>query len=170
MCVLALSAGRNNINEDEYQMLSTKYLTAFSTNTILILVLSFVNLAPQAVLSQSNDDANDPVSIYKQAGIDANQESAIRKLAQEYDQENAVKLQSLGQMLQELRDMAYQKNLNESAMLTKQEEINKLQSEMAIQRIKLVIKIRGLLTAAQNEKLVSTLQNRAHSEEQAHLK
>ncbi len=48
-------------------------------------------------------------------------------------------------MLQELRDMAYQKTLNESAMLTKQEQINKLQSDMALQRIKLVIKIRGTI-------------------------
>jgi Spy/CpxP family protein refolding chaperone len=126
-------------------------------------------LVSPAVLSQTAE--NDPVAIYKQAaGINAQQESTIRKYAQEYDQENTVKLQSLSQMLQELRDMAYQKALNESGMLAKQEEINKLQSDMALQRIKLVIKIRNLLSPEQNEKLVTALQSRMRAEESVKLK
>jgi len=129
-------------------------------------------LAPSAVLSQDNasPDNNDPVAVYKEAGITAEQESTIRKLAQEYDQESAVRLQSLAQMLTELKDMAYKPVLDENAMLAKQGEINKLQSEMAIQRIKLVIKIRSLLSPAQNEKLVAALQNRVRSEEQVKLR
>ncbi len=136
----------------------------------LIFCLCASSLIPPAVLSQGAGESSDPVAIYKEAGISAEQESAIRKLAQNYDQENAVKLESLAQMLQDLRDMAYQKTLNESGMLAKQEEINKLQSDMAMQRIKLVIKIRGLLTPAQNEKLVTALQSRMHNDEQAKLK
>ncbi len=132
--------------------------------------LCALSLIPPAVLSQSTGETGDPVAIYKQAGINAEQESAIRKLAQDYDQENSVKMESLAQMLQALRDMAYQKTLNASGMLAKQEEINKLQSDMALQRIKLVIKIRGLLTPTQNEKLVAALQSRIRNEEQVNLK
>lgn len=136
----------------------------------LTLSICALSLIPPAVLSQGAGEAGDPVAIYKQAGINADQESAIRKLAQDYDQENSVKMESLAQMLQALRDMAYQKTLNESGMLAKQDEINKLQSDMALQRIKLVIKIRGLLTPTQNEKLVTALQNRVRNEEQGKLK
>jgi Spy/CpxP family protein refolding chaperone len=156
-------------------MLSIKNLTKLNSsviNKIAIVAFSLCtsSLVPSAVLSQTEGEANDPVAIYKQAGINADQESSIRKMAQDYDQENSVKLQSLAQMLQDLRDMAYQKNLNEPGMLAKQEEINKLQSDMALQRIKLVIKIRALLTPAQNEKLVAALQSRVRGEEQTKLK
>jgi Spy/CpxP family protein refolding chaperone len=136
----------------------------------IVFSLCAFGLIPPAVLSQSADEGSDPVAIYKQAGINTEQESAIRKLAKDYDQENSVKMDSLAQMLQQLRDMAYQKTLNQAGMLAKQEEINKLQSDMALTRIKLVIKIRGLLTPAQNEKLVTSLQSRIRSEDQAKLK
>ena len=124
---------------------------------------------PSAVLGQggNNADSSDPVSIYKQAGINAEQESSIRKLAQDYDQESAVKLKVLGGLLQELKTLAYQPLLDGNALLAKQGQINKLQSEMAINRIQMVIKIRGILTAGQNEKLANILKARMHEEEQA---
>jgi len=158
-------------------ILSTKrgIKSAFASSvrsvTIAMLFCSTV-MIPPAVLSQNagGSDVNDPVAIYKEAGISADQEASIRKLAEEYDQANGQRLQSLAQLLQQLKDMAYQPVLNETAMLAKQEEINKLQSDMSIQRIKLVIKIRGILTAAQNEKLVAALQNRVHVEEQTKLR
>lgn len=150
-------------------LIRTRYSGISKWTPIALSLCAAFALVSPAVLSQTAE--NDPVAIYKQAaGINAEQESTIRKYAQEYDQENTVKLQSLSQMLQELRDMAYQKTLNESAMLAKQEEINKLQSDMALQRIKLVIKIRNLLSPEQNEKLVTALQSRMRAEESVKLK
>ena len=124
---------------------------------------------PSAVLAQnsSGPDANDPVAIYKEAGINPQQESNIRKLAQEYDQESAVKLKALGGLLHELRELAYQPILDSNSLLAKQDQINKLQSEMATNRVQMVIKIRGILTAAQNEKLANILQTRMHEEQQS---
>ena len=138
----------------------------------LVIALYVTVVIPPAVLSENTTppDTNDPVAIYKEVGINAEQESSIRKLAQDYDQENSVRLQSLAQMLQGLKDMAYQTTLNETAMLAKQDEINKLQSEMALQRIKLVIKIRAVLTPPQNEKLVAALQSRVRAEEPVKLR
>ncbi len=143
-----------------------------SKNLAVAIALCTAIVLPPAVLSETTaaSDANDPVAIYKEVGISSEQESSIRKMAQDYDQENSVRLQSLGQMLQELKDMAYQTVLNETAMLAKQDDINKLQSEMARQRIKLVIKIRGVLTPAQNEKLVAALQSRTRPEEPVKLR
>ena len=135
---------------------------------ILVVALLVSIATPSVVLAQGGGgpDAGDPVAIYKEAGINAEQESSIRKLAQEYDQESAVKLKALGGLLQELRSLAYQPVLNANALLAKQEQINKLQSEMATGRIQMVIKIRGILTASQNEKLASILQSRVHDEDQ----
>ncbi len=125
-------------------------------------------VTPSVVLAQngSNADANDPVAVYKEAGIDAQQESTIRKMAQDYDQESAVKIKALGSLLQELKALAYQSAIDGNALLAKQEQINKLQSEMAIERIQMVIKIRNTLTPGQNQKLASILQNRLREEEQ----
>lgn len=140
-------------------------LRQFAKCTIVVCGAISFALAPAAVLAQNAPD-NDPVAIYKEAGINPQQESAIRALAEQYDRSSTSELQSLAQMLEELRSMAYQKTLNEPAMLSKQEEINKLQSRMSLEKIKLVIKIRGMLSPEQNEKLVNLLQNRARAEEQ----
>jgi Spy/CpxP family protein refolding chaperone len=143
------------------------------TTTLIVAFLALI-ATPSVVLAQNGGnapDANDPVAVYKEAGINAQQESSIRKLAQEYDQESAVKLKALGGLLQELKTLAYQPVLDGNALLAKQEQINKLQSEMSIDRIQMVIKIRNILTANQNEKLANILQSRMREDaEQPGLK
>ena len=140
----------------------------------VILIAAYLTLiaTPSIVLAQSSGSSqagpvDDTVAIYKEAGINAEQESSIRKLGQEYDQETAIRFKTLNGLLQELRTLAYQPILDGDALLAKQEQINKLQSEMAMQRIHMIIKIRGILTASQNQKLANLLQARMHDEEQA---
>ena len=136
---------------------------------IIIVALLAIIATPSAVLAQTGD--SDPVAVYKQAGINAQQESSIRKMAQDYDQESAVKMKALGSLLHELRMLAYQPVLDSNAVLAKQGQINKLQSEMATDRIQMIIKIRSTLTTAQNEKLADILKSRMREEtEQAGLK
>jgi Spy/CpxP family protein refolding chaperone len=132
-----------------------------------VVVIIGLITAPLAVLGQNTADAEDPVAIYKQAGINAEQESSIRKLAQEYDQESAVKVKALTTLMHGLRELAYQPKLDASALLAKQAQINKLQSEMATDRIQMIIKIRSILTGSQNEKLASILQGKMQEEQQA---
>src|SRR5580704_8246603 len=100
-----------------------------------MLIVAFLALfATPLAFAENADNAEDPVAVYKEAGINAQQESSIRQLAQEYDQESAVKLKALGELRHKLRELAYQPSLNSSALLAKQEQINKLQSEMALDR------------------------------------
>jgi len=134
---------------------------------ILFIAFLVAFITPSVVLGQ---DQGDPVAIYKEAGINAEQESSIRKLAQEYDQESAVKIKTLTSLLQELKTLAYRPVLDGNALLAKQEQINKLQSEMSVQRIQMVIKIRGILTASQNEKLANLLKARMQDEQGPALK
>lgn len=138
-------------------MFPIKRTSAKAILSSVALVFLTMAATPPVVLSQGADNT-DPVAIYKQAGINAEQESSIRKLAQDYDQADGVRMKTLGGLLQELRTMAYQSVLDGEAMLAKQDQINKLQSEMSMQRIKLVIKVRSILTPAQNEKLATILQ------------
>jgi len=138
------------------------------TVTLIIAILTLI-ATPSVVLAQDSSnapDTNDPIAVYKEAGINAQQESSIRKMAQDYDQESAVKLKALGELRQELKTLAYQPVLDGNALLAKQEQMNKLQSEMSIDRIQMVIKIRGILTPSQNEKLANILQSRMREETQ----
>ena len=129
---------------------------------LIVALLAIIIATPSAVLAQTGD--SDPVAVYKQAGINAQQESTIRKMAQDYDQESAVRLKALGALLHELRTLAYQPILDGNAVLAKQAQINKLQSEMATDRIQMIIKIRSTLTTDQNEKLADILKNRMREE------
>jgi Spy/CpxP family protein refolding chaperone len=132
-----------------------------------IFIIAFlVSIATPSVVLGQGGDLSDPVAIYKEAGINAEQESSIRKLAEEYDQESVVKIKALGGLLQELRTLAYQSVLDSNALLAKQEQINKLRSEMEMQKIQMVIKIRSILTASQNEKLANILQAHMREDEQ----
>ncbi len=148
-------------------MFPIKRISGRAISGVALVLLGFAAIPP-VVLSQNNAEGTDPVAIYKQAGINAEQESNIRKLAQDYDQADSVRMKTLGGLLQELRNLAYQSVLDADAMLAKQDQINKLQSEMAMQRIKLVIKVRSILTPAQNDKLATILQRhlREGSEDQ----
>ena len=138
-------------------------------SVVLLAAIAIFVSTPQAVLAQNGShaaDANDPVAVYKEAGIDAQQESTIRKMAQDYDQESAVKIKALASLLQELKTLAYKPVLDGKALLAKQDQVNKLESEMGMDRIQLVIKTRSILTPGQNQKLATILQNRVREEEQ----
>lgn len=47
---------------------------------ICLLLLTAISYTPQAVLAQNSTGGEDPVAIYKEAGINGEQESNIRKL------------------------------------------------------------------------------------------
>jgi Spy/CpxP family protein refolding chaperone len=100
----------------------------------------------------------DPLAIYRAAGIDKNQEAQIRQLAKEFDEANATRLQSMSSCLREMQTLSLKPDPDEQAVLGKQEQVNKLQAEMSIARIKLLLKIRGLLNTEQKQKLVEIMQ------------
>jgi Spy/CpxP family protein refolding chaperone len=128
-----------------------------------ILSLGLVALsALPAVLAQPSDmhqgTKQDPLGIYLQAGITQVQQVKIRQMAKEFDSSNSVRMHRLMNLLQGMRTYSLTPDLDEKTALAKQDEINKLQADSANDRVRLLVKIRSLLTAEQKKKLVQLMQ------------
>lgn len=99
----------------------------------------------------------DPLAIYREAGINTDQENQIKELANQFEQANSTRLKTVMTELQEMKDLSLKAEPDEQAVLAKQEEISKLQSEMGLERIKLLLKIRHVLNAEQKQRLVEIM-------------
>ncbi len=107
---------------------------------------------PGSVMMQT-----DPLAIYKEAGIDQEQERKIRILAKEFEDGQRVRLALFGNLLKEMRDLQFEPDPDERKVLAKQDEINKVQAEMGTERAKLVLKIRSILSFEEKQRLVTNL-------------
>lgn len=100
----------------------------------------------------------DPLKIYRESGIDSEQEQKIRRLAKEFEDQQRVRLRLLGNMLKDMRSLELEPAPDEDKVMTKQSEINKVQNEINNERIKLLLAIRNVLTIEQKQRLVSNIQ------------
>lgn len=96
----------------------------------------------------------DQLAIYKESGISGEQESRIRSLVKAFEDKAKVQNKLLTNLWEEMRQLSLHAELNETAIVEKQIEINKVQSDMGLDRIKLLIKIRNVLSHDQKERLV----------------
>jgi len=104
----------------------------------------------------------DPLALYKMAGINADQEAEIRKLAKDFEDTQRVRVKSLLGLMKSLKALQLQADPPEAQVISTQEEVNKVTGEMATERMKLLLKVRKVLTPDQRKKLVAML-----SEDQA---
>lgn len=102
----------------------------------------------------------DPVLIYREAGASEEQESKIRQIAQEFEHVAKVRVERLKNLSKQLREMSFQPSIDETKALAMQNDINELQATLNTERIKLMLKIRAVLSPEQNEKLVSIMRDR----------
>jgi len=153
----------------------------FAVTSIIFVVFAFAQLAPPSVLAQSasesapdttkaNDSTThtpsamrmeDPLSIYRAAGIDAEQEKQIHNLVKDFESESVPRMDALHKLLKEMRELSLQPLPEESAVLAKQDEINHAQNELANTRVKLLLKIRNSLKPEQRDKLVNLMKGNA---------
>ena len=103
--------------------------------------------------------APDPLTIYREAGVSTDQENQIRSLVKGFEEETTSHIDSLRKMLKEMRDLSLQPQPDESAVLAKQDQINQTQNQIATGRIKLLLKIRAMLSKEQKQKLVDLMQH-----------
>lgn len=138
---------------------------SFKRFTLSFALVSLVALP--AVLAQPpatrQGQSQDPLSIYREAGVTPVQEAKIREMAKEFDNSNSVKLHRLMNLLQEMKTLSLTPDLDEKTTLAKQDEINKVQAENANDRVRLLVKIRALLNADQKKKLVELMQKQMDS-------
>ncbi|MBX9667280.1 MAG: periplasmic heavy metal sensor [Candidatus Obscuribacterales bacterium] len=133
------------------------------TNKLFALCLSTLLIVGSAGIAFAQGDAGedprmaDPLALYRMAGINGDQEEQIRKLAKDFEDAQRVRAKTAFAKYKELSDLQLQPDPVEEDVLAKQEEINKVIAEMATERMKLLLKVRKVLTPDQRKKLVALL-------------
>lgn len=115
------------------------------------------NMVAHPTLPGSEINRHDPLAIYREAGIDREQEKKIRVLAKEFEDGQKVRLELMANLLKEMRNLQMEPDPDEKKALAKQDEINKVQAEMGTERVKLVLKIRNVLSFDEKQRLVQNM-------------
>lgn len=115
------------------------------------------NMITHPTLPGSEINRHDPLAIYREAGIDREQEKKIRVLAKEFEDGQKVRLELMANLLKEMRNLQMEPDPDEKKALAKQDEINKVQAEMGTERVKLVLKIRNVLSFDEKQRLVQNM-------------
>lgn len=135
---------------------------SFACGISLLVASALTAIAPYAVMAEEQTGApkpqGDPVEIYSRAGASPEQVNKIRELIKGFEDHAKVRWQLLINLQKQMRDMSLQVDPKESTVVAKQEEINKVVSEMATERIKLMLQIRAMLNTDQKQKLVQLMQ------------
>jgi len=132
---------------------------------VFSMALALAIVAPQTVLSQGQPSGaggpgQDPLAIYRAAGADESQLGKIREAANQFQTSAQARAKQMMALMSDMRNLSLQTDPDQQAVLSKQEEMNKLQNEQSTERIKLMLTIRTILNPAQKQKLVQLMQQR----------
>ncbi len=122
-----------------------------------VLLFGIVACIAATPIALSADNGIDPFALYVQAGIDPSQHAQIAELGSQLEQTNIGRAHEIMGLIQNIRTLSLQVDLDEKKILSTQNRINELQAAMANDRLKLNLKVRRLLTPAQRAKLVSLI-------------
>lgn len=136
--------------------MKTNRLFALATAAILSLSASGIAMA-QGGDPSGDPRMQDPLALYKMAGINSEQEETIKSLAKDFESTQRVRVKSLVALYQQLKQIQLQPDPPDDQAIAKQEEINKLTGEMSTDRIKLLLKVRKVLTPDQRKKLIAIM-------------
>lgn len=115
--------------------------------------------APNMVLAQGAQMGQDPIAMYVAAGATAEQQKQIRTLAHDFEMSARVKIERAQNLLKKIQMFSLEPLPDEKTVLATQAEFNQLQSDLATERIKLMLQIRNVLTDEQRVKLVQLLKD-----------
>lgn len=139
-------------------------LSCFILSSNLILQAQEADSGPNATPvrdSLTPVSANvDPLDIYKEAGINKEQEDKIRRMAKEFEDQQKVRLKRLLGYIEDMQELQMKPDASETEVMGKQSQINSLNAEIANNRIKLLLDIRSLMQPEQKEKLVVLIKER----------
>lgn len=136
----------------------------FYVSFLITLVALGLQIGSVCAQTEKIEVKKDPVLIYREAGASEEQESKIRQIAQEFEQVAKVRVERLKNLSKQLREMSFQPAIDETKALSVQNDINELQANLNTERIKLMVKIRSVLSPEQNEKLVTLMREREKQE------
>jgi Spy/CpxP family protein refolding chaperone len=130
-------------------------------------MLTVALTAPAACLAQGEPAGakqGDPLAMYRAAGIDHDQEQKLGALTKEFEQVMIPKTKSLLALVHEMRELSLQPDPDQDAVLAKQEEINKLNGELSLDRMRFALKMRNVLSPEQKEKFAEIVKQRTQTQ------
>ena len=139
-------------------------MTANILRGVSAIALGIAIVAPNMVLAQGQKateqggQRRDPLAIYRAAGINPQQEHKIRIITKDFDLMMMDKANHIIGLMQQMRALSLQPEPDQKLVLAKQDEINKLNGDMANERIRVIFKIRGVLTSDQRHRLAQLTQ------------
>ncbi len=122
---------------------------------IVSTICAFSVISKQAFAA--TPEKKDPLLIYRNAGINSEQEAKIKQIVQEYEKAGKVRVERLRNLSKQIKDLSYDAELDENKILNVQSEINELQATVNTERTKLMVKLRSVLTPEQKEKFVDLM-------------
>ena len=132
--------------------MAKRFVLVLSTILLNLPLFAFAEHAPPSTISQSR------LAIYRAAGADTTQEAKLIELTREFEAAVTPKARSLVKLLQEMRSLSRQADPDPQMVLKKQDEINRINSEMSLARITLTLQMRHVLTAEQRKKLIQLIE------------
>ena len=134
------------------------------SRALLILGTCTFTLSPalgqQQLPSGPASGPRDPLAVYRQTGINQDQEKKIDTAMQQFRKLLVEKSHVMMGLMQDMRTLSLNPDPDEKAMNSKQDEINKLNNFMANERLKLMLSIRHIMTHEQRQKLVQQMQEK----------
>ncbi len=125
---------------------------------LAILLTSMVPAYSQA--HSERQPGPDPMEIYLQVGIDADQEAKIRSLVNKFEDDASKRSQEVFRLSKQIFELSMQPDPDGSAVMDAQAEINKIQNQSANEKLILLLKIRHVLKPDQKNKLVQIIRTR----------
>jgi Spy/CpxP family protein refolding chaperone len=139
--------------------------------TLFSLAAGLVLLAPSAVMAQggggggaggaggaANGGQQNPLAIYQAAGASTDQLSKIKSMIEAFANAQQARGQAMWQLMKDMHALSLQPSPDPAAVMAKQDQINKANAEMANEKMKLMLAIRGSLSDDQKQKLVQLMQ------------
>jgi Spy/CpxP family protein refolding chaperone len=112
---------------------------------------------PQAQPAAHAPGLRDPLAAYKAVGINKEQEAKLQTLIGDFRKLAVAKSQEMDGMMRDMRGLSIKPDPDEAAVVAKQTQLNKLNSDMAIEQVKLIVRMRKVLTPDQKKKLVALM-------------
>jgi len=128
---------------------------------VLVAAFSVAAMVSPAVLAQkaqqSQTPMGDPLAAYRTVGINKEQESKLNALLNGYKKLSEVKSVEMRKYMTDMRNFSLQADPDEPKILAKQAQINKLNSDMSTEHVKMMVGLRKVLTPEQRKKLIETM-------------
>jgi Spy/CpxP family protein refolding chaperone len=127
---------------------------------ILSVVLGLLLASPYMVQAQPDAarQKQDPFEMYRQVGASSEQIAQMKSLVEEFTEQQKVRGQGYMKLINDMQALSLQPDPDSDAVMAKQDEINKAGNEMASAKLRLMLKMRAVLTPEQKAQWVKLLQ------------